>query len=152
MDFLRVWLKDQGYVAFAYMTGILPIKKYGSHSALNMFTEYSMTEPGDMAAYFGFTENKVKTLCMQYGMDFEEAKAWYDGISESVHIPNKEVSQEYVNAISTMAWKEVITSVEESRRLLESLWNMDGEAVVEGINYDRGSKKHTCMIEKMNIS
>lgn len=76
----------------------------------------------------------------------------YDGISESVHIPNKEVSQEYVNAISTMAWKEVITSVEESRRLLESLWNMDGEAVVEGINYDRGSKKHTCMIEKMNIS
>ena len=46
-------------------------------------------------------------------------------------IPNKEVSKEYVNAISTMDWKEVITSVEESRRLLESLWNMDGEAVAE---------------------
>ena len=42
------------------MTGILPIKKYGSHSALNMFTEYSMTEPGELAAYFGFTENEVK--------------------------------------------------------------------------------------------
>lgn len=42
LDFLRAWLKDQNYVALAYMTGILPIKKYGSHSALNMFTEYSM--------------------------------------------------------------------------------------------------------------
>lgn len=35
LDFLRVWLKDQEYVALAYMTGILPVKKYGSHSALN---------------------------------------------------------------------------------------------------------------------
>ena len=186
--------------------------------------------------HLGFTENEVKNLCMEYGMDFEEAKAWYDGyglithkqdrdicysmyspksvveamlrhkfgtywnqtetyealkvyiqmnmdglkdaivgmlagesirintgtfsndmttfatrddiltllvhlgyltydgILESVSIPNKEVSKEYVNAISTMDWKEVITSVEESRRLLESLWNMDGEAVAEGID------------------
>ena len=38
LDFLRAWLKDEDYVALAYMTGILPIKKYGSHSALNMFT------------------------------------------------------------------------------------------------------------------
>ena len=37
LDFLRVLLKDQPYVALAYMTGILPVKKYGKHSALNMF-------------------------------------------------------------------------------------------------------------------
>ncbi len=43
LDFLRSLLKDQAYVALAYMTGILPVKKYGEHSALNMFTEYSMT-------------------------------------------------------------------------------------------------------------
>ena len=53
LDFLRFWLKDKEYVALAYMTGILPIKKYGSHSALNMFTEYSMTDPGNLAEYFG---------------------------------------------------------------------------------------------------
>ncbi len=47
-------MKDQEYVALAYMTGILPIKKYGSHSALNMFTEYSMTNPREMAEFFGF--------------------------------------------------------------------------------------------------
>ena len=64
LDFLRAWLKDKDYVALAYMTGILPIKKYGSHSALNMFTEYSMTDPGDLGGYFGFTEDEVKALMM----------------------------------------------------------------------------------------
>ena len=91
LDFLRAWLKDQDNVAFAYMTGILPIKKYGSHSALNMFTEYSMTEPGELAAYFGFTENEVKNLCMEYGMDFEEAKAWYDGYGLITHKQDRDI-------------------------------------------------------------
>lgn len=63
LDFLRNWLKDKSYIALAYMTGILPIKKYGTHSALNMFTEYSMTDPGDLAEFFGFTESEVATLC-----------------------------------------------------------------------------------------
>ena len=79
LDFLRAWLKDKAYVALAYMTGILPVKKYGSHSALNMFTEYSMTNPREMAEYFGFTEEEVKELCEKYKRCFEEAQAWYDG-------------------------------------------------------------------------
>ena len=78
-DFLRVWLKDQDFIALAYMTGILPIKKYGTHSALNMFAEYSMTNPRDLAPYFGFTETEVQELCRTYGRSFEETKAWYDG-------------------------------------------------------------------------
>ncbi len=65
----------QKYVALAYMTGILPIKKYGSHSALNMFSEYSMTEPVNLAAFFGFTEEEVQALCREYCMSFEEALA-----------------------------------------------------------------------------
>lgn len=85
LDFLRAWLKDQEYVALAYMTGILPIKKYGSHSALNMFTEYSMTDPGDFAEYFGFTENEVKALCAEHHMSFEETQAWYDGYGLATH-------------------------------------------------------------------
>lgn len=235
LDFLRVWLKDKDYVALAYMTGILPIKKYGSHSALNMFTEYSMTDPGDLAEFFGFTENEVSVLCETYGMNFDEAKTWYDGYklivhrqtgeecysiynpksvveammrhkfgtywnqtetyealkiyiqmdmdglkdsvirmlagdviqvnvgtfsndmttfatkddvltllvhlgyltynsaNETVSIPNKEVSQEYVNAISTMNWYGVAESVEDSRKLLESLWALDAEAVAAGL-------------------
>ena len=85
LDFLRAWLKDKDYVALAYMTGILPIKKYGSHSALNMFTEYSMTDPGELAEYFGFTEQEVSVLCEKYEMNFEDAKTWYDGYRLIAH-------------------------------------------------------------------
>ena len=79
LDFLRNLLKDQSYVALAYMTGILPIKKYGEHSALNMFTEVSMTNPREYAEYTGFTEDEVKELCQKYDMPFDETKRWYDG-------------------------------------------------------------------------
>ena len=90
LDFLRALLKDKPYVKLAYMTGILPIKKYGTHSALNMFTEFSMTEPKQLAEYVGFTEVEVKNLCETYKMDFDETKRWYDGyrIKESLHIYN----------------------------------------------------------------
>ena len=236
LDFLRAWLKDKDYVALAYMTGILPIKKYGSHSALNMFTEYSMTNPREMAEYFGFTKVEVKKLCERFHRNFEETRAWYDGYElvtvdgeekicysmyspksvvdvmlsgvfdnywnqtetyealksyiklnfdglkdaiirmlagervqvnigtfsndmtsfqgkddvltllihlgylsyhwpdKTVTIPNKEVSQEYINAISTMDWDEVTRSVEDSKMLLEALWNMDEKAVAAGID------------------
>lgn len=79
LDFLRNLLKDKSYVALAYMTGILPIKKYGKHSAINMFTEISMTNAGDYAEFTGFTENEVEALCKQYHMSFDETKRWYDG-------------------------------------------------------------------------
>ena len=79
LDFLRSLLKDQSYVALAYMTGILPIKKYGKHSAINMFTEVAMTNPRELAEFTGFTENEVKSLCDEYKMPFDETKRWYDG-------------------------------------------------------------------------
>ena len=236
LDFLRAWLKDQSYVALAYMTGILPIKKYGSHSALNMFTEYSMTNPRELAEYFGFTEDEVHALCEKYCMSFEEARAWYDGYElttqsangqtvyymyspksvvdamlshtydtywnqtetyealkvyiqmnmdglkdavvkmlagkrieintgtftndmttfagrddvltllvhlgylsyrrsdKTVCIPNDEVSQEYVNAISTMDWSEVTRSILASKKLVEAMLAMDADAVARGLD------------------
>lgn len=79
LDFIRNLLKDKSYVALAYMTGILPVKKYGTHSALNMFDEYSMTDPHQFAEYVGFTESEVEKLCQQYQMDFNEMMIWYDG-------------------------------------------------------------------------
>ncbi|MDE7424580.1 MAG: ATP-binding protein [Lachnospiraceae bacterium] len=79
LDFLRNLLKDQSYVALVYMTGILPVKKYGQHSALNMFWEYSMTNQYVFEEYTGFTEEEVKGLCERYDMDFAETGSWYDG-------------------------------------------------------------------------
>lgn len=68
------------------MTGILPIKKYGKHSALNMFDEYSMTGAEPFEEFVGFTENEVRMLCKEYGMDFSETKKWYDGYNLN-HLP-----------------------------------------------------------------
>ena len=79
LDFLQDLFKDRIYVKVAYMTGILPIKKYGTHSALNIFDEFSMIAPGKLAKYVGFTEDEVQGLCEKYEMNFEETKKWYDG-------------------------------------------------------------------------
>lgn len=90
LDFLRNLLKDQSYVALAYMTGILPVKKYGVHSALNMFSEYSMTDQYALEEYTGFTEREVKELCARFNMDFVETGSWYDGymLTEFRHVYN----------------------------------------------------------------
>ena len=79
LDFLRDWLKDSSYVGLAYMTGILPIKKYGTHSALNMFDEFSMTNARELSQYAGFTTAEVRQLCQRYGRDFAEMREWYNG-------------------------------------------------------------------------
>ncbi len=65
--------------AGVYMTGILPVKKYKTESALNNFIEYSMVEPMDMARYFGFTKEEVRALAEKHGIDFDELMKWYDG-------------------------------------------------------------------------
>lgn len=83
LDFLRDLLKDKACIHLAYLTGILPIKKYGTHSALNMFDEFSMISPGPLASYVGFTQKEVEMLCSRYHMDLEEVKEWYDGYSFS---------------------------------------------------------------------
>ena len=91
LDFLRDTLKDKSYIQLVYMTGILPIKKYGTHSALNVFSEYSMTNPRQLAQYVGFKQDEVRDLCERYHMNFQELKKWYDGYAfvtiDSVYNP-----------------------------------------------------------------
>lgn len=65
--------------AGVYMTGILPIKKYKTQSALNNFHEYSVVQPGPMAECFGFTSDEVRGLCEKYEMDYNSIAEWYDG-------------------------------------------------------------------------
>ena len=229
LDFLRNLLKDQPYVALAYMTGILPVKKYGVHSALNMFWEYSMTDQFDFEKYTGFTEEEVKELCERYHMDFAETGNWYDGyrfrrirhvynprsvvaamqnhalsnywtmtetfealkiymdmdfdglrsdivhllgggrvrvntwsfqndmrnfktkddiltllihlgylgydsVKKEVFIPNKEIIEEYENAMSVGGWSEVMRILKASEKLLEDTLNGNAESVAEALD------------------
>ena len=83
LNFLRGWFKNSSFtprvVAAAYMTGILPIKKDGSQSAISDFREYTILTPGKFVEFTGFTERDVRLLCGKYGMDFEDVRQWYDG-------------------------------------------------------------------------
>ena len=115
LDFLRAWLKDKDYIAMAYMTGILPVKKYGSHSALNMFMEYSMTDPGNLAEYFGFTEREVSVLCEKYEMSFDDVKTWYDGYKFIVH---RQSGDEYFSMYSPKSVVEAML-----RHKFGTYWN-----------------------------
>ncbi len=236
LDFLRDWLKDQPYAALAYMTGILPIKKYGEHSTLNMFREYSMVDSAQISDCFGFTDQEVRMLSEKYHQDFSKMQEWYDGYrlsagaesqkkeysiyspnsiveairrgqyagywsqtetyealkeyiqmnmdglrdavvsmlsgecvkintrhfqndmntfdtkddvltllvhlgylsyhqdTETVTIPNKEIEQEFITSMERIpAYHEVYQAVDTSRKLLQSLWDMDESAVARGV-------------------
>ncbi len=83
LNLLRGWFKNNNFtprvVAAAYMTGILPIKKDGSQSAISDFKEVTTLNPGRFVEFTGFTERDVRSLCGKYGMDFRELRQWYDG-------------------------------------------------------------------------
>ena len=83
IEFLRSLFKNASFtaeaVAVAYITGILPIKRYNTQSAMSEFNEFTMLAPGEYAPYVGFTEVEVRSLCKAHDMDFDEARRWYDG-------------------------------------------------------------------------
>ena len=115
----------------AYITGILPIKKYGTQSALTDFREYTMLQPKKLAKYVGFTEKEVINLCEEYSMDFEEMKKWYDGYSfnrvKSVYSPNSVIEAIKTEEISNY-WTET-----ETYESLKVYIDMDEDGLKETI-------------------
>ena len=82
INFLRGMFKGSEptkYIQLAYLTGILPIKKIKTQSALNNFDEFTMLSASELAPYIGFTEDEVEKLAEEYHRDFDEVKRWYDG-------------------------------------------------------------------------
>ena len=238
LDFLRLLLKEQPYISLVYMTGILPIKKYGTHSALNMFDEISMISPKRLSAFMGFTEKEVEELCEHSEMDFNEMKEWYDGyhlrdtsiysprsvvaslnngelenywndtetyealkvyidmnfdglkddiikllnnekitvdtgsfqndmttfqskddvltllvhlgylgydnINKEVYIPNREVTDSFIQSIKNSSWNETTKALLNSKELLEATWKMEEEKVAK---YIEEAHLHTSIIQ-----
>lgn len=147
LDFLRMWLKDQSYVALAYMTGILPIKKFVSQAGLNMFSEYTMTNPRELAPYFGFTKEEVMELCAQHNMSFADIKSWYNGyefvavkpnaskIIYSIHNP-KSIVDAMISHVYDLYWNHT-ESQEELKDYIQL--NIDGlkDAVIKLLDGNR---------------
>lgn len=110
------------FIHLAYLTGILPIKKIRTQSALNNFDEFTMLDAKALAPYIGFTEDEVTGLCQSYGRDFSEVKRWYDGyLLGTEHIYNPKA------VASLMMWGD-----------FQSYWSMTGtyESILPLINMD----------------
>ncbi|MCI8567526.1 MAG: AAA family ATPase [Lachnospiraceae bacterium] len=131
LDFLRDLLKDRTYVKLAYMTGILPVKKYGTHSALNIFDEYSMTGAEELAEFVGFTEEEVKGLCEKYHKDFEEIRYWYDGyrLGEGLRVYNP---KSVVDGMQSRTLKSFWTST-ETYEALQVYIDLDEDGLRESL-------------------
>ena len=135
--FLRMLFKSSSTTArnFAavYMTGILPIKKLMTQSALSDFEEYTMLGPGKFAEYVGFTEEEVRDLCAEYEIDFSEMKRWYDGYGfrrvGSIYNPNS-----VMKAIQREGFDSYWFQSSAADNLLKYIrWNVDGlrQAIIE---------------------
>jgi hypothetical protein len=130
LDFLRDLFKGAPYVDAAYMTGILPIRKYGQHSALNLFDEYSITDPKDLAALVGFDADEVERLCARFGMDYAEMARWYDGYligpgPEPLHVYNP---NSVARAIASGCYSNYWTAT-ETYEALRAYIDMDFDGV-----------------------
>ena len=120
------------YIQLAYLTGILPIKKIKTQSALNNFDEFTMLDAGRLAPYIGFTETEVKQLCSKYKVDFDKVKRWYDGyLLEKIQVYNPK-------AVVSVLTKEKFKSYWSETGTYESIiplinMNFDGlkNAVIE---------------------
>ena len=129
LEFLTFLLKDKPYVLLCYMTGVLPIKRYSSGSALNMFDEFTFLKDRRFGEFFGFTTNEVLTLCdeNQY-MDFEKLEVWYNGYTTAngVKIDNP---RSVIKALRDKSFGYVSEIIENSRTMLKATVNKDTETV-----------------------
>ena len=122
----------QACFALAYLTGILPIKKYNSQSALNVFKEYNMLSPEPYEKYFGFTEEEVAEIVKlpQCKISHQALKEWYEGYKLNgidIYNPNSVVSA--VSDGKCKSYWSGTSSNEEVVRLI----NMDFDGVKNDI-------------------
>lgn len=125
INFLRGMFKGtepSRYIALAFLTGILPVKKLKTQSALNNFDEFTMLSAAQLSEYIGFTDEDVRGLCNHYDVDYEKVKQWYDG---------------YVLGDYQVYNPKAVVSV-LTRRDFVSYWSQTGsyDAIVPLINMD----------------
>ncbi len=149
LQFLHSLFKSEeskSFLALAYITGILPIKKVKDESALNNFREYTMLDSYPISEFYGFTEDEVRGLCNRYDMDFDTIKAWYNGYyidgmhmynpnSVSMAMDRKRVDSYWKNTSSFASINTFITMNYEG--LKDDIMNMlsDGKVRVNTMTF-----------------
>lgn len=123
--------KTDRMIEAAYMTGILPIKKYGTQSAMTDFSEYTMTQPEPLEEFVGFTEQEVQRLCNYSGLNFEDVQKWYDGylLGKDTHVYSP---KSVIEAIQRKRIGNYWTQ-SETYESLKLYIEMDGDGLKEAI-------------------
>lgn len=141
IDFLRSLFKGNlpsSYLGLAYLTGILPIKKVKTQSALNNFEEFTMLDAGELAPYTGFTEEEVQDLCRKYGRNFADIQRWYDGylLEENAVEKDHFEKNDFKRNLHIYNPRAVVSSI--LRGKLKSYWSMTGtyEMIIPWITMD----------------
>ena len=73
-------LKDNKYISFGFLTGILRVSKESIFSGLNNLHVHSVLEHR-YSQYFGFTSEEIKTMTYYFEVPekYDELCEWYDG-------------------------------------------------------------------------
>ena len=180
LDFLRDLLKDQPFVALAYMTDAETGNWYDGYRLkkfCHIYNPKSVVEAmrhQDHSNYWTSTET-YEALKIYMDMDFDglrsdiiqmlggeyvkvNARSFqndmytfktkddvptllihlgylaYDSTSQEAFIPNREIAEEFENAMSVGGWPEVMSVLKASKRLLEDTLTCDEESVAKGLD------------------
>ena len=161
LDFLRSLFKSditKNVFAAAYMTGILPIKKDGTQSAISEFREYSILSPERFAPYVGFLEEDVQGICDAHHVSFDDMKTWYDGyVVEtpdkerlSVYNPKYDPSPALIIELRAGGTPEEAIEQIRSRNYASSVESLGSSFLLVAITYDKDDKTmpHHCLISQ----
>lgn len=118
--------------AGVYMTGILPIKSYGTQSALNNFRMYSMINPEPIESFYGFTEKETKVLCKKFNLDYQELAHWYNGYQLGINRTKIFNPTSVMTVVTTGICKGYWTQT-ESFESVRDLINMNFDGVKEAL-------------------
>lgn len=79
-NFYSNTLKDNEYLQFAVVTGILRVAKEGIFSGLNNLSVYTVLD-NEFSDSFGLLDNEVKAALKYYELDqnIDEVREWYNG-------------------------------------------------------------------------
>ena len=149
LQFLHSLFKSEEskvFLALAYITGILPIKKIKDESALNNFDEYTMNYEGlkdDVLTMLSGGKVPVDTETFENDLfeitSKDEALTAlihlgylaYDAEEGSAYIPNYEVAKTYQAALNKGSWKEIAKSISKCDELLRATIAKDADKVAE---------------------
>ena len=147
INFLRGMFKGvepAKYIALAYLTGILPIKKLKT-AILAMLSGDEVrikttTFQNDMVTFRN--KDDVLTLLVHLGyLAFNQKK-------QVAYIPNEEIRREFMDAVEDDKWSELIQFERESEQLLDATLDLDSEMVAKHI--DRIHMEYTSVIQYNN--